>query len=319
MQLAYLGGGPNNGNARGNVFNALQYNGDARSLIENAMGGSGDDDILGNAANNVLYGNDGDDDLTGFAGNDALLGGNGDDWLDGHIGADQMYGDDGDDIYYVDSLSDAAIEGTKDAIGGVDLVFAYVAHNLGFGVENLTIISGNAVNGHGNELANVIQGAGGQNELYGYAGNDTLRGNAGNDVLVGGDGNDRLVGGAGSELLFGGKGNDIFDFDLVSDSPAGAGARDVCRSDGAAIAFEGAGVSGGDRIDLSGIDANVRTSGNQAFVFGGTGIGRVSFANSGTDSLLRCNIDADKAFEFELLIEDAGVLASAYKALDIIL
>lgn len=303
--------------ARANVFNALQYNGDTRSLIENARGGSGDDDILGNAANNILYGNDGDDDLTGFAGNDALLGGNGDDWLDGHVGVDQMYGDDGDDIYYVDNLGDLAIEGTKDAIGGVDLVFAYVAYNLGFGVENLTIIGGGAVNGHGNELGNTIQGASGQNELYGYAGNDNLYGNAGNDVLAGGDGRDRLAGGAGSELLFGGRGDDVFDFDRASDSPSGG--RDVCRSDGTAAAFQRAGVSGGDRIDLSGIDANLGVGGNQAFKFGGAGIGKVSFVNSGTDSLLRCNVDADKAFEFELLIEDGGVLASTYKALDLIL
>ena len=42
-QLADLGGGPNGGHARGNVFNALQYHGDARSLIENAIGGSGND------------------------------------------------------------------------------------------------------------------------------------------------------------------------------------------------------------------------------------------------------------------------------------
>ena len=189
-----------------------------------------------------------------------------------------------------------------------------------FGVENLTIISGNAVNGHGNELANVIQGASGQNELYGYAGNDTLRGNAGNDVLIGGDGNDRLVGGAGSELLFGGKGNDIFDFDLVERlarrrrRPRRLPGRRRChrlRGRGSRPAATGSTSPGSTPTSAR--------AGNQAFVFGGTGIGRVSFANSGTDSLLRCNIDADKAFEFELLIEDAGVLASAYKALDIIL
>ena len=260
--------------ARGNVFNALQYNGDVRSLIENAKGGSGNDQIVGNAANNILYGNDGNDSLTGFAGNDALLGGNGNDWLDGHVGNDQMYGGDGNDIYYVDSFADVVIEDTKDAIGGVDLVFAYVATNLSFGVENLTIIASGAVNGHGNELANVIQGASGQNELYGNAGNDRLSGLAGNDVLSGGEGNDRLLGGAGSDLLFGGKGADVFDFDLVGDSPTGAGVRDICQSDGVAIAFEGAGASGGDLIDLSGIDANVNAGGNQAFVFGGGGIGR---------------------------------------------
>ena len=54
-QLAYLGGGPNGGYARGNVFNALQYNGDPRSLIEMAIGGSGDDRIVGNAAANTLH------------------------------------------------------------------------------------------------------------------------------------------------------------------------------------------------------------------------------------------------------------------------
>ena len=46
-QLAYLGGGPNGGYARANVFNALQYNGDTRSLIESAYGGAGNDDIVG--------------------------------------------------------------------------------------------------------------------------------------------------------------------------------------------------------------------------------------------------------------------------------
>ncbi|MFO1142186.1 MAG: M10 family metallopeptidase C-terminal domain-containing protein [Amaricoccus sp.] len=305
--------------ASGNVYNALQYNGDARSLIENAKGGSGNDDIVGNAADNILYGNDGNDSLTGFAGNDALLGGNGNDWLDGHVGNDQMYGGDGNDIYYVDSFGDVVNEDTKDSIGGVDLVFAYVATDLTFGVENLTIIGSGAVNGHGNELANVIQGASGQNELYGNAGNDKLSGLDGNDVLSGGEGKDRLLGGAGSDFLFGGKGADVFDFDLVSDSPLGAAVRDICRGDGSAIAFEGAGVSGGDLIDLSGIDADVNAAGNQAFVFGGTGIGRVSVVNSGTDSLVHCNVDGDAAFEFELAIEDGGVLASAYKALDFVL
>ena len=56
-QLADLGGGPNGGDARGNIFNALQYHGDARSLIENARGGSGNDTLYGNAAaNNGLGG-----------------------------------------------------------------------------------------------------------------------------------------------------------------------------------------------------------------------------------------------------------------------
>lgn len=76
--------------ARGNVFNALQYNGDVRSLIENANGGSGNDRIVGNAANNVLMGNSGNDTLLGSSGNDTLTGGAGKDNLDGGTGTDKF-------------------------------------------------------------------------------------------------------------------------------------------------------------------------------------------------------------------------------------
>ncbi|HVL21058.1 MAG TPA: M10 family metallopeptidase, partial [Amaricoccus sp.] len=78
-QLADLGGGPNGGHARASIFNALQYQGDARSLIENACGGRGDDSLMGNAANNRLVGGAGEDDLRGLAGRDVLVGGKGDD------------------------------------------------------------------------------------------------------------------------------------------------------------------------------------------------------------------------------------------------
>jgi serralysin len=75
-QLANLGNGHY---APGNIFNALQYNGDLRSLIENANGGSGNDSITGNAANNALNGNGGNDTLRGDGGNDTLDGGSGTD------------------------------------------------------------------------------------------------------------------------------------------------------------------------------------------------------------------------------------------------
>ncbi|MEH2183372.1 M10 family metallopeptidase [Nostoc sp.] len=74
FQRAYLGDGHY---ARAQVFNALQYNGDVRSLIENANGGSGNDTLSGNSANNVLTGNGGMDTLVGGFGNDSLTGGAG--------------------------------------------------------------------------------------------------------------------------------------------------------------------------------------------------------------------------------------------------
>jgi serralysin len=69
-QLAYLGGGKS---ASGNVYNAMLYNNDARSYIENAVGGSGNDTLTGNATANRLDGGGGNDTLTGSAGNDVFV------------------------------------------------------------------------------------------------------------------------------------------------------------------------------------------------------------------------------------------------------
>jgi hypothetical protein len=45
--------------ARADIYNALEYNGDSRSLIDNIITGSGNDTIVGNAANNVIDGGGG--------------------------------------------------------------------------------------------------------------------------------------------------------------------------------------------------------------------------------------------------------------------
>jgi len=76
VQLANLGDGHY---ASGNVYNAYLYNGDARSYIDNATGGSGNDTILGNAIANVLNGGSGNDTITGGGGNDTIIGGSGTD------------------------------------------------------------------------------------------------------------------------------------------------------------------------------------------------------------------------------------------------
>ncbi|MCA1394102.1 M10 family metallopeptidase C-terminal domain-containing protein, partial [Bradyrhizobium sp. IC3123] len=76
VQLAYLGNGHY---ASGNVYNAYLYNGDARSYIDNATGGSGNDTIIGNAIANTLNGGGGNDTITGGAGNDTINGGVGTD------------------------------------------------------------------------------------------------------------------------------------------------------------------------------------------------------------------------------------------------
>ena len=82
--------------AQGNIANAYLYEDptsgvqDLRSLIENAVGGSGNDTITGNQANNRLFGEDGDDQLFGLDGDDTLDGGAGSNTLDGGAGDDTV-------------------------------------------------------------------------------------------------------------------------------------------------------------------------------------------------------------------------------------
>lgn len=66
--------------------------------IENARGGSGNDNLIGTSANNVLSGANGNDVLTGGAGNDYLVGGNGIDGLRGGPGNDLLLGGLGNDV-----------------------------------------------------------------------------------------------------------------------------------------------------------------------------------------------------------------------------
>jgi serralysin len=182
--------------ARGNVFNALQYRGDSRSLIENANGGSGGDSIRGNQAGNLLNGNGGNDTLIGSAGNDTL---------DGGAGADALQGGTGDDQYIVGG-TDTVTEGANE---GVDSVTAYATYTIGNNIENLRLASSGGFVATGNSLGNVLSGNVGNNRLEGLGGNDTLGGGDGNDRLLGGEGNDSLRGAEGNDNLYGGAGNDV--------------------------------------------------------------------------------------------------------------
>ncbi|AJC77999.1 hemolysin-type calcium-binding protein [Rhizobium etli bv. phaseoli str. IE4803] len=171
-QLADLGGGPNNGYARGNIFNALLYHDNVASLIENVKAGSGNDTIVGNEADNTLWGNAGNDTLTGDSGNDTL---------DGGAGIDKMSGGVGNDVYIADNSTDAAIENVDE---GTDTVRTTGSYTLSTNVENLVYIGTFGFSGTGNAAANVITGGIGNDWLDGKAGTDTLIGGAGNDTYT---------------------------------------------------------------------------------------------------------------------------------------
>jgi len=62
------------------------------TVVQNGIGGSGNDTISGNSYANALTGGAGNDVLYGGAGNDVLYGGNGNDTLSGGAGNDTLYG-----------------------------------------------------------------------------------------------------------------------------------------------------------------------------------------------------------------------------------
>lgn len=156
--------------------------------------------ITGTNGRDVLYGNDGNDILYGGEGTDALRGGSGGDIIDGGAGADTMYGGDGDDVYYVDNIADRAVETTANA--GYDEVRSSASFDLEGGIETLTLTGAAAIDGTGNNEANVIVGNDAANKLAGMGGNDLLLGGLGNDILVGGTGVDEMRGGAGADTYY---------------------------------------------------------------------------------------------------------------------
>lgn len=174
----------------------------------------------------------------------------------------------------------------------------------------------------GNEAANRIEGGAGVDALWGADGADRLDGGfgpdrlyggKGADVLVGGAGADRLAGEADADVLIGGAGADVFVF-----RPEAALRLDRIAPDGETAAFEGAGRTGGDRIDVSALDADLTRPGNQAFVFGHEGPGGVWVEDAGPSTHVQAR-QAGGGACLRALVVDGAVSAAEYVAGDFIL
>jgi serralysin len=221
--------------AVGHIANALLYKDDTRSLIENAVGGTGADTIIGNQAHNHLSGSAGDDQLTGGSGNDTLVGGTGTDTATFSGERSQ---------YTISRLSDGGIEIRdlrSDALDGVDIVWTmelYQFANKLYDVTELgtdrTVATLDTTSRTPSETVSdpvvaepavsnpviidpividpvvetptavdptpanlTVSGTDRGNTLHGGAGSDQLYGKGGNDALVGGAGGDYLSGGSG--------------------------------------------------------------------------------------------------------------------------
>ncbi len=124
---------------------------------------------------------------TGNSADNILRGNSADNRLDGAQGADRMFGGLGNDTYFVDNTGDVVVE---ELDSGNDKVISTVDFTLGANVETLEL-SGPALNGTGNALANQLFGNEHNNRLYGGAGDDLLQGGKGDDRYVFGQGHGR--------------------------------------------------------------------------------------------------------------------------------
>ncbi|MES3022354.1 MAG: calcium-binding protein [Pseudomonadota bacterium] len=307
-------------------------------------GGSGSD-TLSNIEN--LIGTAFIDSLTGNGGANALSSGAGNDLLNGGAGVDTMTGGDGADSYFVSDAGDVVVE-TNATVGAAELDIVYssaASYTLTANVENGRILNATAANMTGNAMnnvlfagsgANVIDGAGGVDtlsyafgaatgvtvslalagaqatggsgadtlagieNLNGTAYDDSLTGDAGSNVLMGGGGNDVLTGGLGADFLGGGAGADIFSFLSIADSGLVGAERDTISD------F----VKGLDKIDLSGIDANADTAGNDAFT--SLIAADAAFTTAGqmriVDGVLYGNTDGDADAEFAIVLTGVTTL-----------
>ncbi|MDX2306628.1 MAG: hypothetical protein NW216_00135 [Hyphomicrobium sp.] len=149
--------------------------------------------IDGGSGNDFLEGRLESETLRGFGGNDTLDGG----FEGSDDDPDTLEGGLGNDLYYLGNGNDVVID-----TGGVDTIRSSIGRNLASypAIENL-VLTGSAVTGTGNNLANVITGNTVGNLLDGSGLTDTLNGGLGNDTYVLSSGSDVVTDTGGTDTI----------------------------------------------------------------------------------------------------------------------
>jgi len=299
VTFANAGGGVSVNLASGSGWSG-EATGDRFGLIEMLQGSRFADILIGSADHNVIEGGAGADTIDGLGGND---------WLSYENAAAAI-------AINLDSGSGWAGDATGDRVSGVENLRGTPFGDYLFGDTGANILRGDAG-------ADVLYGGANSDTIYystsalavrvdlstnsasgGDADGDTLVSvenvfaTAFDDTLIGDSASNTLVGWLGVDRLTGHGGNDIFRWSAVNESGVGAGARDVVTDFVRAHA---------DLLDVSGIDADATTSGNQTFNFLGaaafTAAGQLRFFHGGAgNTIVELNVNADLAadMQFEL-------------------
>lgn len=249
-------------------------------LIGNAFGDpifglGGDDTLEGRAADDQIEGGDGDDLLSGGSGDDRVAGGRGADTIDGGRDRDFITGDEGGDSVRGGKDDDNVSGGDGD-----DSVYGDA------GDDNVDGDEGNDTS-YGGAGDDNLFASDNDDLLYGGADEDVVEGGEGNDTMFGGADDDELIGDEGADVNTGGAGNDEFLLFLGTFAPSSDfGANDTITD------FEGAGIAGGDVINLGG--ARLAFAGEISIVpeagaelpGAGDGVTQLVYTQSGGDTFL---------------------------------
>jgi len=247
------------------------------TIIENALGGSGDDSLTGNGAANTLRGNDGVDSLNGAGGDDLLLGGG---------STDTVHGGGGDDTLRVlagefyDNSHGGAGEDTLDHSAST-----YDGTTFDFALGTIT---GAGIDGASAALSGIetyLDGSGGNTIVSDGLGH-SYYGHGGNDVMIAGIGGQFMYGGAGVDLIDLSRRSDacIVDMDAGSsdDGSEYLGFERLIAGAGDDTIF---GTDGGNRIDTGAGDDVCRGRAGNDWLTGGLGADRLH-GGAGNDRFL---------------------------------
>lgn len=190
------------------------------------------------------------------------------------------------EISYVNRFTDSGIYGK-----GYDSPTEFTTSSLKT-VDPSKFIAAHAV-------SNVQAGGSGGDSIWGLSSGELIHGYGGNDFLYGNGGRDTVVGGTGKDYLYGGIDNDAFVFNSIGESVVGAN-RDVIGD-----------FHSGDKVDLRGIDASTRNSGDQAFKYiGNQSFHRVAGELSMSAGIIKGDVNGDGAADFEIQVVGVSTLTS---------